>query len=346
MSNNRIIAIDVGGGTQDILIYEEDNAIENSVKMILPSQTRIVANRIDRLTKQRKAIFLEGNLMGGGASGRAVKNHISAGLKVYATELAAKTFHDNPAKIEKMGIEIVIEPPEEAVSVVLADIDLDAVKNALACFEEELPDAFAIAVQDHGECIDGSNRRFRFEHWQKFLQDDGEISHLAYRNPPRYLTRMMAVKRDLPEAIVMDTCAAAILGALSDPLIAKESREGVIVANIGNQHTVGALVRDKKILGLFEHHTSSLTPKKLEYYINCLLKGTLTNEEVFEDGGHGCFIRKDFSQGNEFKFISVTGPRRQMAEELGYYFAVPYGDMMLTGCFGLINAAIDSPHNQ
>jgi len=346
LSDNRIIAVDVGGGTQDILIYEEGNTIENSVKMILPSQTRIVANRIVRFTKQRKAIFLEGNLMGGGASGRAVKNHISAGLNVYATELAAKTFHDNPAKIEKMGIEIVSEPPEEAVSVVLADIDLDAVKNALGCFEEKLPDVFAVAVQDHGECIDGSNRWFRFQHWQSFLQDDGEISHLAYRNPPPYLTRMRAVKRDIPKAIVMDTCAAAILGALSDPLIAKESRRGVIIINIGNQHTVGALVRAKKILGLFEHHTSSLTPRKLDYYINCLLKGTLTNEEVFKDGGHGCFIRKDFSQGNEFKFISVTGPRRQMAKELGYYFAVPYGDMMLTGCFGLINAAIDSPHDQ
>jgi uncharacterized protein (DUF1786 family) len=152
---------------------------------------------------------------------------------------------------------------------------------------------------------------------------------------------MIAVVRDLPRAIVMDTCAAAILGALCDPLIAEEKNKGVVIVNVGNQHTVGALVKDSKILGLFEHHTELMTPEKLEGYIERLLKATLTNEEVFGDGGHGCFIHTCFSRGNGFELISVTGPGRGMAEESGYHFAVPYGDMMLTGCFGLVKAAMD-----
>ena len=35
----RILAIDVGAGTQDILIYEEGQPIENCVKLVLPSWT-------------------------------------------------------------------------------------------------------------------------------------------------------------------------------------------------------------------------------------------------------------------------------------------------------------------
>jgi hypothetical protein len=33
----------------------------------------------------------------------------------------------------------------------------------------------------------------------------------------------------------------------------------------------------------------------------------------------------------------VTGPRRSIAKPLGWYEAAPYGDMMLTGCFGLLS---------
>jgi hypothetical protein len=39
----------------------------------------------------------------------------------------------------------------------------------------------------------------------------------------------------------------------------------------------------------------------------------------------------------------VTGPRRTMMRDsaLQPYFATPFGDMMLTGCFGLLAAVAD-----
>jgi uncharacterized protein (DUF1786 family) len=339
LSNKRILAIDVGGGTQDIFLYEEGIPKENCVKMILPSQTRIIANRIARKTKEMKAIFLKGNLMGGGPCVKAIKGHISKGLDVYATELAAKTIRDNLAQVKEMGVKIVNEPPKEADALVLRDVDFDALKLTLSSFDTEMPEAFAIAVQDHGECIKGSNRKFRFKHWQNFLENDGNILSLAYHSPPDYLTRMIAVKKDFPNAILMDTSAAAILGALCDPIIEKESPKGMVIVNIGNQHTFGALVKENRMLGLFEHHTVLMNPNKLKDYVDRLRKATLTNEEVFKDNGHGCFIHPDLSLKDGFDLVSVTGPRRGMAEELEYYFAVPYGDMMLTGCFGLIRAA-------
>ncbi len=41
----------------------------------------------------------------------------------------------------------------------------------------------------------------------------------------------------------------------------------------------------------------------------------------------------------KFGIITVVGPHRQIAEGLDCYFAAPYGDMMLTGCFGLVAGA-------
>ena len=58
----RILAIDVGGGTQDILLYEAGVPMEASVKLVLPSQTQIVARRIRRATRAGRDILLTGNI--------------------------------------------------------------------------------------------------------------------------------------------------------------------------------------------------------------------------------------------------------------------------------------------
>ena len=45
MIPRRILAIDVGAGTQDILLWEADQPMENCVKLVLPSWTTILARR-------------------------------------------------------------------------------------------------------------------------------------------------------------------------------------------------------------------------------------------------------------------------------------------------------------
>ncbi|MBM7624186.1 hypothetical protein [Sporohalobacter salinus] len=42
----RLLAIDVGAGTQDILIFETGQPIENSIKLVLPAPTVIKAEEI------------------------------------------------------------------------------------------------------------------------------------------------------------------------------------------------------------------------------------------------------------------------------------------------------------
>ena len=90
-------------------------------------------------------------------------------------------------------------------------------------------------------------------------------------------------------------------------------------------------------IGFFEYHTRYLTIKKAENLITKLANGTLTNEEVFNDGGHGCLV---VDKSKEMPFLSVTGPKRGLmsVSKFNPYFATPYGDMMLTGCFGLVRA--------
>ena len=308
--------------------------------MVLPSQTAVVATRIRRCTSQGVPIFLTGNLMGGGACVQAIQAHRQRGYPVYAEVEAALTIYDNLDRVKAMGVTLVEEPPaDDAQPLVMTDIDLEALARALAAFEVDLPDSFAVAVQDHGFSPDGSNRLFRFKQWRDFLDRGGRLDQLWYTEPPAYLTRMRAVQRDLAGALVMDTGAAAIMGALCDPLAAAEAERGLIVLNLGNQHAVASLVLDARIVGIYEHHTGCLTPAKLHDHLGRFRKGTLSDQEVFADQGHGCASLPDAKDMSSFSTVVVTGPQRHLAESLGYYFAVPYGDMMLSGCFGLIRAA-------
>ncbi|MDP2046309.1 MAG: DUF1786 family protein, partial [Deltaproteobacteria bacterium] len=70
-------------------------------------------------------------------------------------------------------------------------------------------------------------------------------------------------------------------------------------------------------------------------------QGRLTNDEVFDDQGHGCAYAPDFTGKDSFAFTVVTGPRRRLAHGGPGVFAAPFGDMMLSGCFGLVAAFLE-----
>ncbi len=340
----RILALDVGAGTQDVLLFEEDKPIESCVQMILPSPTVVVGERIRKATRAEKDVFLSGYLMGGGASVRAVKAHLEAGLCVYATPQAALTIDDNLDRVKEIGVSLVEENsgrgvPEDAVEVTMRDVDLDLFRKVFSMFDISLPQRFAVAVQDHGYCPQGSNRRFRFAQWKNFVEAGGRLEDLVYTNVPDHFTRMRTVQDLLPGAVVMDTWAAAVWGALSDPWVESYNRSGLIVVNIGNAHTVGVLLKNRRVWGIFEHHTSRLTTRKLKDYLIRFREGRLTNDEIYEDGGHGAYIHPRYRPQDFVDFVAVTGPNRMITEGLDYYLAAPFGDMMLTGCFGLIKAA-------
>jgi uncharacterized protein (DUF1786 family) len=341
MFKGALMALDVGGGTQDVFLWEAGQAVENAVKMVLPAPTQILARRLRRLTAQGQAVFLTGRLMGGGAITQAVRRHLARGLPVYATAGAALTLSDRLEQVKQWGVVLTETPPAQAVPLSLGDVEPDGWRALLAAWEVPFPSHFAVAVQDHGFHPQGSNRRGRFQYWEDFLQRSGRLQDLAFRAPPSHFTRMLAVAETLPGVLLMDTCAAGVRGALLDPQARAHQEEGLTVVNLGNAHTFAALVKGDRLWGIYEHHTGLLDQEKLFSHLARFQAGELTNDEVFADAGHGCAYAPGHLRSRSFTFTVITGPRRRLAQGWPGVFAAPCGDMMLSGCFGLAAAFLD-----
>ena len=346
----KILAVDVGTGTQDILLFDSSREIENCLKLVMPSPTVLVAEQIKSATARRQAVLLSGTLMGGGPSGWAAEDHMRAGLAVYATPMAALSFNDDPAEVERMGIRVVPDSEANALRgvrrVEMRDFYLAEITSAFESFGMPLAvDAYALAVFDHGNAPVGySDRRFRFDFLADAIRSDGRLSSFAFLRdeiPPR-MTRMLAAARSVATGLpllVMDTAPAAVLGALEDPQVRALERK--LIANVGNFHTLAFHLGDGKVHGVFEHHTGELTQSELESYLLKLAEGRITNEEVFGDMGHGALVFEPDAPAPQD--LVVIGPRRGLlrGSRLRPYFAVPHGDMMVAGCYGLVRAFAD-----
>lgn len=345
----RILAIDVGTGTQDILLYDSAEPVENSVQLIMPSPTLRIARLVRAATAQRRPLVLRGVLMGGGPCHWAVNDHLAAGLQVQATHAAARTFDDDLSNVERSGITLIEDDapaPADAAEIHMRDLDLDAVRAALRAFGVEPAwDALAVAVFDHGNAPpDVSDRKFRFDYLADRLKDRGWLTDLAFTRAmiPAEMTRLQAVAESAPSDVpllVMDTAPAAVLGALDDPRVA--AQDETIVANIGNFHALAFHLAGRTIRGLFEHHTGELQPTQLDTFLTRLAAGTLRNDEIFHSQGHGALILDATSARTPL--LATTGPRqsfltRWSLTDAAPYRAVPHGDMMLAGCFGLLRA--------
>jgi uncharacterized protein (DUF1786 family) len=150
------------------------------------------------------------------------------------------------------------------------------------------------------------------------------------------MTRLLAIQRDAPGAIVADTGPVAVLGALEDERVGERADSGACIVNVGNQHALGLLVRGEALFGVVEHHTEAIDTAKLERLATRLVAGTITHDEVFDDDGHGALVLDGYRDLAPFDFVAITGPNRRLAKALGWYEAAPHGAMMLSGCFGLV----------
>ncbi|MDQ3809579.1 MAG: DUF1786 domain-containing protein [Chloroflexota bacterium] len=344
----QILTIDVGTGTQDVLLFDSERELENCFKLVLPSPTVVAADRIRGATARRKRLVLQGVTMGGGPSHWATMDHVRAGLEVFATQDAARTFDDDLAAVADMGIQVISNDEvfglrEEATEVVfLRDLALGHVLQTLVSFGVQVRlSALAVAVFDHGAAPPGfSDRVFRFNYLRERLSSGRGLAGFAFprRQVPPAMTRLQAVADtapgDLP-LLLMDTAPAAVLGALEDRRVG--AARSPLVANVGNFHCLAFHLHDGRAVGLFEHHTGELTPERLGRYIDQLGGGSISNEEVFNDKGHGALV---LDAAPPPDLLATTGPRRALLVDSGRrpYLAVPHGDMMLAGNFGLLRA--------
>ena len=367
----KILTVDIGTGTQDIFLYDSNLDIENGFKLVLPSPTMMVHRRLKQSLPSRTPILLSGHQMGGGPSAWAIEEYARAGIPVYMTSSAATTINDELEKVEAMGIRIVGEEEVKGLrskveSLELKDFDFELISRTFNDYGVSLDDlsAIAVAVFDHGNAPAGvSDRQFRFDYLDERIKAKNSLSAFAYlsNDVPNIMTRLQSVVDSAGELpcplVVMDTAPAAVLGAGFDPFVAQRKQK--IVCNVGNFHTLAFRLGEKGIEGVFEHHTGEIDLPKLESLIRKLADGSLKHEDVFNDMGHGALMYTDevFEFGKDDFDIVVTGPRRSMFRNaddgrqtmdngqssivngrLRPYFAVPCGDMMIAGCFGLLAA--------
>ncbi|TVM30707.1 hypothetical protein DQK91_20240 [Oceanidesulfovibrio marinus] len=353
MVAKRILSLDIGSGTVDVLYYvtAEDGGPcaepENLPKFVLPSPAQRVAARVRELTAAGKGIYLHGENMGGGFF-RSVSAHLKAGLPAAAHPDAAWALSDDPARLESMGIEITTAPPAGFIPVHTADYEPGYWNGLLAMCGLEPPDMILASAQDHGYHPTGSNRLGRFVIWRNLLScDGGRLDSLFYEQAPESLTRLVTLQRAIGGGPVADTGAAAVLGALFDPQVAALSeRTGVMVVNAGNSHFLAFLVYQQRIYGVYEHHTGMQKPEAIASDLDRFRRGEIANEEVLESGGHGVHTVELPGGGVGFGHVCVMGPRRRLANEAlrqdagryaGIMHPAPGGDMMIAGCFGLVS---------
>ncbi len=352
----QILAVDVGTGTQDVFLFDPALDLENGYKLVMPSPTMMVNRRIKEATADGDDILLTGHMMGGGPSQWAARDHIKAGHSVYATVEAARTFNDDVVWTQvEMGVKIVSDDESstmpDAVHIQMKDFDLHALEVAFASFGVALkPDAIGVAVFDHGNApINYSDRQFRFDYLDNRLRSTRGNAHhplsaFAYltANIPYSMTRLKSVAAsyhgDAP-LVVMDTAPAAVRGAGFDPVAATHER--ALFVNVGNFHTLAFRMGPHGVEGMFEHHTGEINTEKLDTLITRLADASLKHADVFNDMGHGALMYANAPLVNPP--VVVTGPRRSMMHDSIHkpYFAVPFGDMMIAGCFGLLAAMGD-----
>ena len=197
-------------------------------------------------------------IAGGGPCHWALEDHLRAGLAAYATPEAATTFDDDLDNVRAMGVTLVSEDELlnlDADHVPLRDLDLDAIRAALAAFDVSGDfDGIAVGCLDHGASPPGySDRLFRFDHLRSVVGERNDLRAFAYlpEELPDYLTRartVVACVKDAAPTVFLDTGPAAALGALQDPMVGEADEQ--VVLNLGNMHALCFHLRGTEIVSL------------------------------------------------------------------------------------------------
>ncbi len=358
----RILAADMGTGTQDILLFDSTQPVENALHKIMPSATEIAARRIRAATRGQRPVVFTGLTAGGGPCHWALEHHLEAGLPACATPEAAKTFDDDLENVQRMGVTLVSEDEAGGIDgqrVRLRDLDLDAIRAAFSAFDVDTRfDGLALGCLDHGASPPGySDRLFRFDHLRRVVGERNDLRAFAYlpQELPDYLTRaqtlVAAADSDAP-IVFLDTGPAAALGALQDLQVSAHQEQ--LLLNLGNMHALAFHLRGTRIHSLYEHHTGEVSAEQLVDFTQRLIAGTLPHADVFNSKGHGVYYAdppahpEPVERRASSPFLAVTGPQRGKlrGSELDPYFAVPHGDMMVSGCFGLVWAFAEKHPDQ
>jgi uncharacterized protein (DUF1786 family) len=344
---SRFLMIDVGAGTMDVLYY--DTEADLHYKAVVKSPVRSLAEKAAGLSGN---LLVLGDEMGGGPITQVLLKRVKQAEVVMSVPAAATLNHDLE-KVKSWGIKLIEDGRIEDLRcskkysvITLGDIEPRRLEQIVKSFEVPwVFDAVAICAQDHGVPPPGvSHLDFRHNLFQASLADHPYPHRLLYRADeiPESMNRLRSIAKSaamLPaaEIYVMDSGMAAIIGAAMDSLA--QAKKRFLVLDIATSHTVGAALLGEELAGFFEYHTQDITLEKLENLLRNLADGKLSHRQVLAEGGHGAFLRHNIGF-DAIEAIIATGPRRKLVERsnLPIQFGAPWGDNMMTGTVGLLEA--------
>ncbi len=344
---SRFLMIDIGAGTMDILVY--DTRTDLHYKAVVKSPVRHLAEKTAAIAGD---LLVVGSEMGGGPITQVLMEHTRKAEVVMSLSASATLNHD-VQKVKSWGIEVVADDHADQLRdnpdytlVTLNDLEAGRIEQIVKNFGVPYNfEAVAVCAQDHGVPEPGiSHLDFRHNMFAASLNEKPYPHTLLYHSDqvPDSMNRLKSIAssaQQLPaaEVFVMDSGMAAILGASLDDRCRNKKR--FLVLDIATSHTVGAAMADGELAGFFEYHTQDITLKRLENLLRDLAEGKLSHEQILSEGGHGAFLR----QGVGFhavETIVATGPKRKMLADtqLPIEFGAPWGDNMMTGTVGLLEA--------
>ena len=344
---SRFLMVDIGAGTMDVLWY--DTQTDFHYKAVVKSPVRYLAEQAAELAGD---IVITGSEMGGGPITQILKQRAKE-AEVVMSESAAATLHHNPETVRSWGINIVDDEKAEYLrgdkkyaSLVLTDFDPGRLRQIVAGFGVPFFfDAVAICAQDHGVPPAGiSHLDFRHNMFKAQLEEKPYPHVLLYKSDevPVAMNRLKSIALSAAavatqEIYVMDSGMAAILGGSMD--ICARDQDRIVILDVATSHTVAAAMIADEIAGFFEYHTQDITLERLEDLIVDLCDGKLEHGRVLAEGGHGAYLRKAI----DFQAVDVTiatGPKRRLVapSKLQITFGAPWGDNMMTGTVGLLEA--------
>ncbi len=368
-----ILTIDIGKGTEDVMLFQEDTRFENSLQLVYPSMAQLLAQKM--MSDNSNLILIDGDTIAGEPWHKEIYR-IAKTRKVIMTEQAARSLKYNLNRVRSKNIKIISDDDFHEmlnkytinnldyynklsddvsyyklsdiywkrllINLELSNISIMNIENVIIC------------CQDHGEPenIDRSVRDFRIEEIYGKLQNNGLLEDLLVKGNKisKYLPRHRAVigsaeyifqHLSTDNFFVMDSSPAVILGAIY--ALQSMNIERKIILNLGNGHTLVVYVEHDKVMMIYEVHTSGVDADKIITQIRDLLSGRLTHEKVLNSGGHGVFINAHFEYLNELELdellshkLFVLGPNRKILDRVdNIEFVHPAGSMMMAGPVGL-----------
>ncbi|MFW9779101.1 MAG: DUF1786 family protein [Candidatus Heimdallarchaeota archaeon] len=356
--HEKILAIDVGKGTEDIYLFEPDQNLENGIHVIRPSRANLLRKQLDIQLPRLTNLYFHGTIMGGEPWHIPLyKIAQNSNRKVIMTSKSAKSLRYKLDQVTSRGV-IVQDPlpriDQKGKLFETYDIDfawIDQFFRGLDINIFETTDIVLIACQEHGypgpESI--SVRQFRIqEMYQRYLEINPYLESLMFHQNeiPKFAWRFQAnverTRQYFPESqiFVMDSSPAVILGTMLDPIIPSGVKT---IINIGNGHTLAMILNETwEVLAIWEHHTGQFRsdPTELDEYLEKLFETRLNQKFVLEHGGHGYYQRISKIPESAAKQIVAIGPNRSLLQDSRFKNAIswvhPLGSMMLAGPAGLL----------